>query len=513
MKRARSEAKFERPSHNRLNAILIMCDQLPYNALGCTGHPLEKTPNIDSLAAGGTSFSNAFAQSTVCVPSRACQLTGLYPSNHGILDNVFNLEIMHPRARMLTDSFYDQGYATAHFGKWHCGKPHTQCKWTEFKFLEESVAIWPQTELERFKNAGPTFLTSNGIVDAATHPLSKENTGPARITDYGIDFLERFAYQPFFLRLSYLGPHSPVLVPKPFDTMYSPEQIQLPAYGDEEMANRPKSVRAFQRSCIEGVRKNNCGMPSGQALRTHIAYSLGLISHIDDQIGRILQALDTLGLRENTVVVFTTDHGAFWGEHGMVQKSCATHYRSLLNIPLIMTCPGHIPPGKTVEGFIEEVDILPTLMDIAGIEHPYKINGQSARKALQGDVSVCRQDVFAETMISPGGYAVASLRDNRWHFIWHAATGETELYDMRNDLHERFNCAGDAGNTAVIEECKGRLLSRMMNGRNVHLIPDSPHLNRSPIYLAPGYDEKTHQRAMIDFYFGARSDEFPRAKA
>ena len=131
-----------------MNFIQIMCDQLPYYALGCYGHPLVKTPNIDSLAEHGCLFNNAYSPSPVCCPSRASQLSGLYPSNHGILSNLNNLEIMNPVVRLLSDRFCEEGYVTAHFGKWHCLRRHADCKFTEFEFIEESVPIWPQSDIK-----------------------------------------------------------------------------------------------------------------------------------------------------------------------------------------------------------------------------------------------------------------------------------------------------------------------------------------------------------------------------
>lgn len=477
-----------------------MCDQLPYYALGCYGHPLVKTPNIDSLAEHGVLFANAYSQSPVCCPSRASQLSGLYPSNHGILSNVNNLEIMNPQVRFLSDRFDEEGYATAHFGKWHCMRKHTDCKFTEFKFLEESVPIWPQEDIERLYRSGedPVFLEYGQLVHGATHPCSEDNTGPARITDYSIDFLERFAYKPFFLRVSYLGPHSPVLVPRPYDTLYNPDDVELPDFDHEELYNRPQVIRNVQRNCIKNRLDNPDGMSAEQAIRTHIAYSLGLISHIDNQIGRLLQKIRGLELEENTVVMFTTDHGGFWGEHGLLEKSECALYRNLLKLPLIVSCQGMVPQGKKYEGFIEEVDFYPTLLDLADISQDYKINGRSFKNAILKGNDPGRQEVFAESLAR--GYRVASLRDKNWNFIWHSTTNEAELYDLQADPDERANLADDAKYRDVVNEMMKRLLSKVMNNRDVQMLPDDHEINRSPIYLTPGRDEQGHEQALISSF-------------
>ena len=413
-----------------------------------------------------------------------------------------NLEVMHPWVRLLSDRFYEEGYASAHFGKWHCLRKHTDCKFTEFKFLEESIPIWPQEDIEKLycSETDPVFLRYGELVHAATHPCSKDNTGPARITDYSIDFLERFAYRPFFLRVSYLGPHSPVLVPKPHDTMYDPDDIELPGFDYEEFHNRSQVVRSVQKNCIEKRLEDLEGMSAKQATKTHVAYSLGLISHIDDQIGKLLQKVRELGLEQNTVIMFTTDHGGFWGEHGLLEKAGCTLYRNLLQLPLIVSCPGRIPEGEKYEGFIEEVDFYPTLIDFAGISHGYRINGRSYKNAMLKGDDPGRQEVFAEWM-GRGRY-IASLRDNRWNFIWHSTTNEAELYDLQADPDERFNLGDDERYRDVVNEMMKHLLSKMMNNRDVQIIPDDHEISRSPIYLTPGRDERGHKQALISSFRG-----------
>lgn len=498
------------PQHDCINVIQIMMDQLPFDALGCYGHPLIKTPNLDALAANGIRFTNAYAQSTVCCPSRASQLSGLYPGNHGITSNMSNLEVMNPYVRLLSDRFHEEGYGTAHFGKWHCLRRHQDCKWTEFRFLEESVPIWPQADIahvyehEESKNV----LHYGALVHAAKHPCDEHHTGPALITDWSIDFAERFAYKPFFLRVSYLGPHAPVLAPAPYHTMYDPDEIELPDYAPEEFENRPEVVRSLQARCLRMRADSPDDVTPEQAIRLHIAHNLGLISHIDDQIGRLMETVRAMGLEGQTVVMFTADHGGFWGEHGLLEKSGFAHYRRLLQLPLIVACPGLIPAGRTYDGLIEEVDFYPTLLDLAGIEHTHRINGRSFKAAVLGDDDPGRDDVFAEFLAN--GRRTASLRNHDWHFIWHAPSRESELYDMATDPNERTNLAGDPEHREIVTALQARLLTRIMINGDVELLPDDAAINRSPIYLTPGHDEKGHEQALIRRFRGDRDvNEFP----
>ncbi len=505
-----TDAGFLRPKHDRVNVILIMCDQLPYYALGCYGHPLVKTPNLDALAARGVLCTNAYSQSPICCPARASQLSGLYPSNHGILENNANLEIMNPNVRFLTDRVYREGYATAHFGKWHCLRKLSDCKFTESKFLEESIPVWMQSDIKELygRCGGPVFIDFDGwIVHAATHPCSQDNTGPARITDWSIDFMERFAYRPFFMRVSYLGPHAPVLVPKPFDTMYDIKDITLCDFPHSDFENRAEVNRKMQQRCIERRKKCPPGISPEQAIKYHVAYSLGLITHIDDQIGRLMRRLDDLGLRDNTVIVFTTDHGGFWGEYGLLEKGGYCLYRNLMQTPLIVSYPGVIPEGSTCDGFVESVDIVPTLMDFAGIEDTHRINGISLKNALVNGAETGREDVFAELVSFHHGHSAISLRDSKWNFIWLAKTGESELYDMENDPQERFNLAHDEKYKRVCVEMRLRLLDRIMNGRNVDMIPDDEDISRSPIYLTPNWNFREDEENLIRMFRGTKGIE------
>jgi arylsulfatase A-like enzyme len=190
--------------------------------------------------------------------------------------------------------------------------------------------------------------------------------------------------------------------------MIDPDDVDLPDYSYEEIANRPKVVRDFQARCIRNRQATPEGVSPEEAIRIHVAYNLGLISHIDDQIGRLLSALENLALTEKTVILFTTDHGGFWGEHGLLEKSTHLHYRCLLQLPLIVSCPGLIPEGQTYDGMIEEVDFYPTLLDLANIENHRRINGRSFKQAVLDGSDPGRDEVFAEALW--GNHPVASLR-------------------------------------------------------------------------------------------------------
>jgi arylsulfatase A-like enzyme len=170
-------------------------------------------------------------------------------------------------------------------------------------------------------------------------------------------------------------------------------------------------------------------------------------------------------------------------------------YRCLLQLPQILSCPGTIPQGVRYEGLIEGLDLYPTLLDLMGIPISQRINGRSFKEALITGDDPGRSDVYAEYLRY--GHSVAALRDTRWNFVWHGATGECELYDLQADPHERFNLAGEAQYADVVRERTARLLSRMMINRDVDLLPPDAQISRSPIYLTPGRDLQGHIRASI----------------
>lgn len=486
-----------------LNVIQIMCDQMPWYAMGCAGHPWIKTPNIDRLARTGVMCTNAWSQSPVCCPSRASQLSGLYPQNHGIMSNMHNLDVMNPNVRFLTDLFFRAGYQTSHFGKWHCLRRLEDACFSEKKFMEESIPVWPQHAIKEHwpQILDKPYVEYAGLVHAATHPFAETETGPARITDWTVDFVRRNASSPFLCRVSYLGPHAPVLVPEPYDTMYRPEDIELPDYLWEEIENRPDAVRQMVAHSISSraTSEHNVvpDMSPEMAIKTHIAYNLGSISHIDTQIGRILSCVEELGVRERTVILFTADHGGFWGEYGLLEKSNSALYRNLLQVPMIFSCPGTIPSGISLDGFVEVVDEYPTLLDFAGIENEFRNNGKSIKDALLRGGETGREEVFAQGVTYNGGPVTASIRTDEYAFVWWARTGECELYDRRNDPDERWNLAHNAEYADAIDAMKTRLLNRMMNAFDVHVMPDPSALTRSPIDLTPDQDFAAHQNACI----------------
>lgn len=487
----RYESGFVRPDGEWTNVVLIVMDQIPWNALGCYGHPLAQTPNLDSLAEHGTLVQNAFTQHPTCVPSRATQLTGLYPSQHGLMSNLNNLELMHPWARMLPDGFAKGQHITGQIGKWHAGRDPRQCHWDEFRFMEDSIPIWPPTTLQ---DAATLYTPPSGSVLAGTHPCNEEETGMALITDDSLTFLDRFAYQPFFLRVSYMGTHPPVLPPKPWDTMYDPDDIVLPEFDPVELANRPSEVLE-EFSHKRGVKVNDGHAMTEQDMRVHIASMLGVISYQDAQVGRILRKLDELGIRDRTLVVFTTDHGAWWGEYGMIKKSGICLYDAILHIPLLFSMPGTVPEGHVVEGLMENADLAPTLLDFAGLPAIPRINGRSMKDAILGDESATREDVFAES--SENGHSVYSIRTREWNFIWHSTTAKAELYHWSEDPHERFNLADDPNYQSVRDELMLRLMQRKLQAQ-VLMTPDPSTVKRSPIYWAPGQDAVAREQNAID---------------
>ncbi len=491
-----------------LNVMLLMCDQLPSHALGCMGHPLVKTPNIDSLAETGVTCTHAFAQSPVCCPSRASQLTGLYPQNHGILSNMCNLDIMNPNVRLLTDLFHEQGFATAQIGKWHCLRKFEDATFTEKKFLEESIPCWPQTAVKEHYPSmlKKTYVEHGGQIHAATHPLDRHHTGPALITDRTLAFLEKHRHRPLMARVSYLGPHTPVLVPEPFDSMYDPRDVELPQSLMEAVENRPEAIRKLVASSRSRRTKEAFRtlpeMTAEMAVKTHVAYSLGLISHIDEQIGRILDRLEHLGLREKTVILFTADHGGFWGDYGLLGKNLHALYRPLCQVPMIVSCPGTVPQGRKLDGWVEVVDQFPTLMDFAGVKHEFRINGRSIKQAILHGTDTGREDVLTQSASYNGGPSTAALRDKDFTFIYWANTGETELYDIRADPDERLNLADRKEYRQTLAVMKERLLARIMTASDVHMMPAPETISRSPIDLTPDQDFDYHQKACVQHQLG-----------
>lgn len=429
------------------NIVLIHTDAQVHNFLGCAGHECLRTPHIDDLAREGTRFSSAYACSGVCVPSRASLMTGRYPIAHGVTRNEHTM----PSSEVTMGQLFDAaGFATGYFGKTHYGRQGDGWQRT---FL--------QTDYKK-------YLSERGIT--ATYPEKSEiRRGDVRFWNIGTSQIPAEHYfenvmaekaelfirdsargeRPFFCFLSNIAPHGPFTPPVPYDSLYNPDSVQLPIRDARELDDKPAEFVRWA--------KQNEAYLSESELRIYLAHYYALVSLVDDGVGRIVKALKECGRYENTLIVFTSDHGDFAGAYGILGKSWCMD-DCLLRIPLIVKAPDCVP-GQSA-ALVQNVDILPTLLEAAGITAPARMQGVSFLPIMRGDAKKSRDMVFAYNEFSNGDRTLrqAALRHGDWKYV-HSGTGHEQLYDLRSDPREVVNMAARSEQLPRLLQMKEWLLN------------------------------------------------------
>ena len=343
------------------NILWIQTDEQRPDSLGCYGSSWAKTPNLDALAQRGTLFRNCVCQSPVCVPSRISQLSARYPQETNVLMNqVHYCEDVLPRDLVtFPEVFAHAGYRTASIGKWHTPVHPT---WQENEHIENLHEYAGFFDLnENYDEDAHEVLKRPGgtpIILAGRYPVADGNPSQL-ITDKGIDFLGRHdRSQPFLLRVSHLWPHTPVLCPPPWDKLYDPDELPIRYFDEEAYATRSARDRLFADT--HRMRE----LPK-EKIRQMWAQYMGLCAYVDHEVGRLLTALEEQGLAENTIVVYSADHGKALGEWGAGEKGCFD--TEVWRVPFIWSSPGHIPQGRIDNDPCELLDTGETLLQLAGL--------------------------------------------------------------------------------------------------------------------------------------------------
>ena len=458
-----------------MNLVFIMTDQQPTSTLGCYGNPLNPTPNLDRLAQTGMRFTNFYISAFPCSPSRASMLTGLYPQKHGVITNNVLLEDKIPSLGFIMQ---DSGRNTGYFGKSHLkGHMYRDMPWREpfngswfwkripdkreYKFERAEGGYGedhPQLGFETWAGGWKDYhdyLRNVGLGD-----LLKERQIPGNHNDLPSAGRNEHRYsllpeehhmasffaqkakqfirsqheknQPFGMVLSFYGPHLPVAPPRPWDEKFSLDQCPLPPNHHDSLDGKP----------IEQKNNKVCYMvPNWEEaqFRDYIRRYYGYCSYIDQQIGRVLDALTECGLDNNTIVIFTSDHGDMIAAHGFIYKMDSCCYQELANVPFIIRVPGVTEPGAVTKSLTGNVDILPTLIDILGLPEEKGLHGKSFRKVLASPNIPFRDRVF----IHWNGPSFINF-DGQWKYALHPKSKTDELYNLQEDPGEIKNLAMDA---------------------------------------------------------------------
>jgi len=443
------------------NIIYFLSDQHRFDAAGCYNSPVCHTAALDEIASQGTLFHSAYTVNALCTPARASLLTGLYPHNHGQLSNMGNFNGVFDK-QILDKTCYPElmtaaGYHVGYVGKWHLPEEGNKSTWGFDQWY-----TWRDYD-ERLKQHGIDYDMARDEVQPlewggeapfyGKSALPAEHHHDAWVADRAIDMIHSYASseKPFMICAAFFGPHFPYAAPEPYDKMYRPETIEKWGNFDEQFANKP----LIQQKEMMRWNSSHLTWPDWQKV---IAAYYGYCNFIDDQIKRVMDQIKQSGIDENTVIIYSSDHGDMLGSHRLFNKGF-NMYEECNKIPLIIRYPGVTRPGSVCNQFVNLVDVTATLLDIVGIEPPTPIDGRSLMPLLRGEEpSNWADDILVEF----NGYestllSMRMVRTKRWKYVYNPFS-EDELYDMESDPHELYNLADKLAYKHVLRRMKERMI-------------------------------------------------------
>ncbi|MEP6670028.1 MAG: sulfatase-like hydrolase/transferase [Chthoniobacter sp.] len=481
----------EKPSlARRPNILFIMTDQQRWDCVGANGNTIIKTPNLDRLAEQGANFSHAFVASPVCVPSRISFFTGRYAHSHR---NRVNYTPLDHSEVLLQARLKEAGYRTASIGKLHYFPPTVEeAKRTGLDIVElhdgasftdrySDYVKWrqandPKSSIANYHTLAKDIAPGRNPFRAA---IDAPYTDTAWTGERARHWLEELSHgtQPFFLYVSFWKPHSPYDVAAPYDSMYDGVEIPIPeSVTDDDLQTLPLPLQKL-------ATRNGLGVLARPREKVEWAYRsyYGTISHVDREIGLLLDTLAASGQAENTLVVFTSDHGDQLFEHHITDKNC--FFEPSVRVPFMVSLPGRIKPAR-YDQLMETVDLMPTLLEFVGVPEPRECQGRSFAPLIAdlGRPYTPHDAVFSENIIPEvitGGNLnlpfekgkgvdgirhpdAKMVRTERWKYCYYPE-GYAELYDLHADPGERTNLAGRAEVHAVEEDMRTRLLNWLID--------------------------------------------------
>lgn len=425
------------------NLLIIHTDQQSFWTLGCYGGTVVDTPNIDRLARDGALFTNFFTNSAVCTPSRGCFVTGRYPTHHGAYTN--NVPLNRDEVTF-AEVLKQNGYRTGYVGKWHLDgdsrpgwvHPERSMGFDDARYMFNR-GHWKKIE----------DFAMNKKDQPVVHPYAvigdEETYATDWLTNKTLEFLDVDDDRPFCHMLCLPDPHSPVTVRAPYDTMYAPSDMPIPSTFTPE--SLPDWAMEFQNASRFGLH-----VPDREdKLREFLAGYFGEVKLIDDSLGRIIKKLEDKGLLDNTVIVFSTDHGEYGGEHGLQHKNMI--YETAYRIPMVIHWPKGIEAGTRVDNVLDTVDFQPTILGLMGVDAYGREEGRDGSAFLKGkkvdwdDVSFLHHNTHGIAGIFTPDYELAFVEE-----------GDDALFDRINDPDQVNNLFNDPKYAGVIDDLGQRIL-------------------------------------------------------
>lgn len=424
----------------KMNILLLLADDQRFDMIGSIGNTAVRTPNLDKLVSNGTTFTQCHIPGgtvgAVCMPSRAMLHTGR---------TLFHLEKdgqSIPRDHVLLgERLKREGYRTVGIGKWHNGREAFARSFMDGGeiFFGGMTDHWnvpayhydPTGKYDAVLNMIKEPMTSNDVIKRPCDHITSGKHSSELFADFAVKWMEdhKESDQPFFMSVSFLAPHDPRSMPEEFRRMYDPDQIELP---ENFLSEHPFPIG------VEHIRDEMlASYPRDEAeIRRHIAEYYGMISHLDHEVGKVLEALERSGKRDNTLVVFAGDNGLAVGQHGLMGKQNV--YEHSVRVPLILAGPG-IPRSERRDAYVYLLDLYPTLCELLGISIPDSVEGSSFAPIIKGEKEQGRDSLYLVY-----GELIRGVKQGGWKLVEYRNGGEVQeqLFDLDHDPGERVNLIG-----------------------------------------------------------------------
>ena len=453
------------------NILFLMTDQHRVDTLGAYGNQLAATPALDALARSGTRFDRWYTPTAICTPARASLLTGQAPFRHRLLANhernVGYIEDLPDGQFTFSQALREKGYNCGLIGKWHVGHHkraadfgfdgpdlpgwHNPVEHQDYLAYLDKHDLPPYEISDRIRGVLPNGGPGNLLAARLHQPA--EATFEYYLATRAIEMLERYAAdvrehaKPFFLELNFFGPHLPYIVPDAYFDMFDPELVELPKSIAETFHGKPPVQRNYSAHWTFDT------MPL-EVTRKLIAVYWGYVALIDEQIGRVMAAMDRLGLTDDTAVFFTCDHGEFTGAHRLHDKGPAM-YEDIYRTPGLLRVPGQ-PAGVVCDEFVSLLDCTATILELAGVDPTSAVDSRSLLPLTSGDRVAWAEDIVCEFHGHHFPYPQRMLREDRYKLVVNPDS-TNELYDLTADPDELNNIYGHPETASV----RSRMMRRL----------------------------------------------------
>jgi arylsulfatase A-like enzyme len=441
-------------SEKHPNILLILADQQRYDCIGYSGIYPVHTPNIDRLAREGAWFSNAYTPIPVCCPARQSMLNGRRPETFGALWNYhggLRIPALSPGEYTWVRDIKEHGYRTGHVGKWSINPEYGPHYYGFDDHVQDS-------EYRVFRsNTYPNVKFVNGFF-GEIDPVPLEHSHTHWLADKTVQMMEKYAKgnRPWLISIDFSEPHLPCRPSEPYASVYKPSDVPMWPSFEENFINKPY----IQKQQLYSWNIEDFTWDDWAPV---VARYYGIVSQVDDAIGRIISKLDSLGLEENTIVIYTSDHGDMCGSHRMIDKHYVL-YDDVARVPLIVRWPGAVKGGVICDDFIcHSLDIPPTILEIAGMGKREYFQGKSFLPLLKGE----KPDDWRNCAVSTyngqqfGLYTQRMIRTKEWKYIWNT-TDVDELYDLAKDPYELRNVIYEPQHKELVADLRYKLYEELV---------------------------------------------------